>query len=309
MNRRWLLLLLLLVGWTASTRGADIERDPPPSETLQVVLDRIRTHADATAWKENGWTDAAIETWIEKLLKQLGDATGKELKAPVQFKEVKPAGDADVTLRNMLRIGKNIKGGVVYDSIVLADGNAELSTVRNSIVIARRVVTTSSIDNSLIISGRYFRCSSARNVANPAGPGSILLSRAYGEINSAQDTTICAPLGLDATTANNVTLVNSKFTRVLNQQNVQIVNKPLPLGEPPASPLEKQLEHLGYMSTPLGVLFRFQGRRLFAEKDLPIVDERGEAIKELAGWTLTHVDLRMALFTSGDQEACMFKAK
>ncbi|HZN33075.1 MAG TPA: hypothetical protein VFB80_04620 [Pirellulaceae bacterium] len=295
--------------FAAAAWAGDIDRDPPPQESLQLVLDRIHTHAGGAAWKERNWTDAAIEGWIDKLLKQLGEATGKELKAPVRLKDVKPAGDTDQLLRGHLKIGKHVKQSSVYDSIVLADGNAELSTVKNSIVIARSVATTSSVENSLIIAGRYFRCSSDRVVnANPTS--SILISRGHGEITIARGTIICAPLGIEVSLAENVTFVNCKVNRALNQQNVQMVNgKPLPLGEPPVSALEKQLELLGYMPSPPGALFRFQGRRLFAEKDQPIVDELGAPVKELAGWSLSHVDLRMALFTSGEQEACLIRAR
>lgn len=310
MKLRCLLISLLCCGWTVAASAGDIERDPPPADSLQFVLNRIHAHAASDAWKENGWSDPQLEAWIEKLLKQLSATTGKDLKPMVKLKDTKPAGEMDTVLRGALRIGKNVKHSIVQDSIVLADGTAELSTVRNSIVIARSAVTATSTDGSLIIAGRYFRVSSDR-VAAGAAPGSVLLSRGYGEINFARGTILCAPLGLDvAAVAENAIYVNCKPRQAPPQDTGRAVNgPPLPLGEPPHSALEKQLELLGQMTAPPGVLFRFQGRRLFAEKDQPIVDERGQAVKELAGWTLSHVDLRMALFVNGDQEACLFKAR
>src|SRR5262245_30389994 len=114
--KAWLLASVVVVGASAAAAAGDIERDPPPGESLQLVLDRIRTHAAGEAWKENGWTDAAIEGWIDKLLKQLSSATGKDFKPPVRLKDVKPP-DAnvlanpggDAVLRGALRIGKSAK--------------------------------------------------------------------------------------------------------------------------------------------------------------------------------------------------------
>jgi len=315
MNVRWMAIALIWPALLATARAGDIERDPPPQETLQAVLDRIRTHAAGDSWKAEGWSDPAIEAWIDKLLKQLSESTGKELTAPVRFKDTRPAGDMDLLLNGQLRIGKNVKHSTIQNSIVLADGVAELSIVRNSIVIARSIVTTSTVDNSLIIAGRYFRTSSTRVVAGQASTN-ILLSRGYGEISIARNAILSAPLGVDVVSlADNVTFLNCKPRAanpaiVLQQNNVQNVNgKPLPLGEPPVSPLEKQLELIGYMALPQGAMFRWKGVRLFAEKDQPIVDERGEAVKDLAGWKLSHVDARMAHFSNGDQEACILKPR
>lgn len=319
MNGRRLLAVgfLAALSFDDAALAADIERDPPPSETLQMVLDRIHTHAAGEVWKQAGWTDAALEGWIDKLLKQLSETAGKELKAPLRLADVKPpdanaqANPNDLVVRGGLRVGKNLKHSIVQDSILLADGNVEVSTVRNSIIIGRSIVTASSCDSSLIVAGRYFRVSSDR-VAAGTSPGSVLLSRGYGEINFARGSILCAPLGLEVVAlAEGATYVNCKPRQDPQQNNgsKSVTGKPLPLGEPPASPLEKQLELVGYMTAPQGALFRFQGRRLFAEKDQPIVDENGVAVKDLAGWTLSHVDLRMALFTSGDQEACVFKAR
>jgi len=227
----------------------------------------------------------------------------------VAFKDVQPAGDNDQILRGHLRIGKNVTAGTVENSLILADGNVQVSILRNSIVIARGIATTSTIENSILIAGRYARASSDRITAGKSA-GSIVLSRGYADVNFARGTTICAPLGVEVSLAQDATFINSKVTRAGTQNNVKNIDgKPLPLGEPPASPLEKQMELLGYVAAPQGALFRFAGRRLFAEKDQPIVDERGEPVKELAGWTLAHIDTRMALFTSGEQEALLLKGR
>ncbi len=309
MNGRRIIAAVWLCMWAGLAAAGDIERDPPPQETLQVVLDRIHTHAAGTTWKEAGWTDAAIEGWLEKVLKQLSEATGKELKPPVALQDVRAAGDNEQILRGHLRIGKKITASTVENSILLADGNVQVSILRNSIVIARGIATTSTIENSILIAGRYARASTDRITAGKSS-GSILLSRGYADVGFARGTTICAPLGVEVSLAQDATFFNSKLTRAATQQNVKnIRGKSLPLGEPPVSPLEKQMELIGYVSGPQGALFRFAGRRLFAEKDQPIVDERGEPVKELAGWTLSHVDTRMALFTSGEQEACLFKGR
>jgi hypothetical protein len=309
MNFHWILLSAALLLVAAFASAGDIQRDPPPQETLQFVLDRIHTHAGGTSWKEAGWTDAAIEGWLEKVLKQLGEATGKEHKLPVALKDVRPAGDNDQILRGHLRIGKNVTASTVENSIILADGNVQVSILRNSIVIARGIAATSTIENSILIAGRYARASSDRISAGKSA-GSVVLSRGFADVSFARGTTICAPLGIEVSLAQDATFINSKVLRAATQNNVKNIDgKPLPLGEPPASPLEKQLELIGYASAPQGALFRFAGRRLFAEKEQPIVDERGEPVKELAGWKLAHVDARMALFTSGEQEACVFKGR
>src|SRR5690242_7895544 len=95
MMRRFLLAIAFAGAIMASNAiQAEIPRkDPPPGDTLQAVLDRIREHAASDNWKQPGWTDEKIEAWLDKLVGSVAKAGEvPDLKLPVRLTEVK-AGD------------------------------------------------------------------------------------------------------------------------------------------------------------------------------------------------------------------------
>src|SRR6478609_7488559 len=77
-------------------------------ETLSAILGRIHEHAATKAWREEGWKDEQIETWLEQVIGKIAVAAKlPELKLPVRFADVKPSeGTTPPSRKNALLVGK-----------------------------------------------------------------------------------------------------------------------------------------------------------------------------------------------------------
>src|SRR5262245_20250454 len=78
----WLLCILT----TAAAQPDDPRNPPLLNDTLQSVLDRIRLHVASDDWKKDGFQDAAIEKWLDRVVGVIATAAGRpDLKLPVRL--------------------------------------------------------------------------------------------------------------------------------------------------------------------------------------------------------------------------------
>src|SRR5947208_2661940 len=130
------LVLLILIGISATATRAEIPRIDLKQDTLQAVLDRIHDHAANDAWKQGGFKDDAIEKWLERLVGSVAKAAEfPELKLPVRLTDVKPPPPENPagkprgrSLSGALIVAKDadLKTAMLRDSVILADGAVEV---------------------------------------------------------------------------------------------------------------------------------------------------------------------------------------
>lgn len=306
--------------------AADVSRNAPPTtDTLQAVLDRIQLHAKDDAWQQGGLQDEVIEKWVQKLIASVAKATDRpDLKLPVTLGDVTPADPMRLAINpQSLLIGKEFQRLLIpRNSIILVDGNVELGIPQDSIVIARGAVTVSGAKNSIIISGTYIT-SSHDGDPGGAGAGSVLISRGWMNVGSANGSTLVAGEGMIVGRSTDALFVNSPlpqedgpFARHTNAKAVKATD--LPLEPLPRHPLAEKITLISLIqgqpaptgrpsptrnSPAAGAVFRFADRRYVADLNQPIVDEAGQAVADLQGWKLSFAGDKLAVFAKGDAQA------
>ena len=307
----------------ATAAGADNRRDPPPErDTLQSVLDRIRDHAAAEAWKEEGWKEDYVEAWLDKLVASVARGTElPELKVPVRLGEVRPADPARAFLGGGLFVGQDQKISSLRNSIVLADGNVEAMMIENSVVVARGCVSATMTRGSLIVAGSYVQLSMAGAPNGTPKDNNLVVTRGWADIRSAYGTIVVAGEGAASSRAQDCIFVNAEApavrlpgARATTTRSVKIAD--LPLEPLPVHPLSAKIELLGMIQKEVegpipnrtemkntGIVFRFDGCRYVAEVGEPIIDEAGTPVESLRGWKLTHAAGSTAVFDNGAAEA------
>jgi hypothetical protein len=329
---------ILLIGFVAAYATLAIgsvlaevpRKSPPPGDTLQAVLDRIRNHAANDAWKQPDWKDETIEAWLDKLVGSVAKAAElPDLKLPVRMADVTPGDPAQgfgfgIRRGGTLFIGKDFKLSSLAGAIVLADGSVNINSARNCVIVARGAVTTSSSHQCVIVSGAYVSISifdgDRRSIS-----GSLVATRGWADINSAHGTIIAALQGTDVNEHEGAVFVNAEVpparARPLAAQpkvsrSVHVPDLPLePLHN---DPLAAKIEPLGvihgkipvlgapaprFRVEPTGLVFRFEGRRYVADLGKPIVDEGSQTVEALREWTLTYGGDRLAIFRKNDLDA------
>jgi hypothetical protein len=290
------------------------------ADTLDVVFDRIHTHSLSEAWERPDWKDEAIEAWLEKtaetVVKSIDD---RVVTLPIYFKDTTTAkakleGIAEserwIGIRSSERwVGKNLNVRACQKSILLVDGNVQMSLAEDSIIIARGIVTISTARRCMIISG--IQTTIEFDVEN------LVLSRGWVYVENGKGPIVVAQNGARFCDSTNVFLVNSivDIPPLVPTELVVIRTKELPLGRIPTHPLQSKirLHNILYdgkslhrfsrvKAKPEGVLFEYEEMRYAAYIDKPIVDEAGGIVKALEKWKLTYVAGSIAMFTNGDAE-------
>lgn len=326
---------------------ADLPRlMPPKQEGLQAVLERIRMHAGNDAWKQGGFSDEVIEKWLEKLVGEIAkEAKLPELKVPVKQAELAPV---DLNQRNAaprgLIICKDLKPGMLLlrNSIVLADGKVSVESAHDCVIIARGAVTVKHSQGSVIVSGVHVSIPMLDGVPNDAKRGSLLVSRGRVDVRSTYGSRIVSPAGFDADRSplnRDLVLINTPAKPVNPAMAALFAGRGAPpvMVQIPGLPLDLLPEHgmsnkisllgavhaerqvqIGFGApvirsradvVPVGAVIRYQGKRYVADLDQPIVDEAEEVVAGLRGWTLTFVDEKTAIFSSGEADAVVRAAE
>ena len=133
------------------------------------------------------------------------------------------------------------------------------------------------------------------------------MSRGYLDVSIVQGGIVHAGEGVEGSICRECSFVNCSRTRNAARDNNKLVTaKAFTLGSPPLSALTGQIDLVASTSPP-GAVFRFQGRRLFAELNTPIVDETGQPVVPREGWRLTFADARVCVFSKEGQDAVIHR--
>lgn len=292
-----------------SIAAADRERNSrPDANSLSAILERIRGHAAGRAWQVEGWSDATIEQWLLTTTTAVTTAAGQPgYQLPVKFAEVQAADPAGRRLPldgGHLVVGSDLKLAHVHRSIILADGNAELSFADSCVVVARGAVSIAHASNCLVIAGAAVEISHDGNGLPGPGAGSIVLSRGWIDVGHAKGTCLVAHEGAIVSHANGVIFVGPEPKTSHRDAACKVVKLPLafPMEPRPADALEGKLKVVGTVR-PKGLVFHFDGKRYVADVHKPITDEAGAAVAALAAWKVTFVGDETAVFSNGQVDA------
>ncbi|MGI8979042.1 MAG: hypothetical protein ACR2FY_07440 [Pirellulaceae bacterium] len=278
------------------------------------MLPRIRDYVANDDWKKEGFSDKALEAWLDKLIADLAKATeDKELALPVRFADGKPAAEG-ARPRNALLFTKGGEvHGHVQSSIIFCDGNIKVPFAFNSVIVARGVVYVAHAQECVIISGSFVhvshcdtgrRAAAAGGAVGGAGPRrSIALSRGMTDLSHATTCVLFAPLGIEVGHAEGCAFINHAAPDARGipgrQANVRVAMPIPPLETIQLHPLGKQVDFLGVLDSDKGAVIRFEGKRYVAEQDAEIVDEAGKPVEKLAGWRLAFVNSSVLVFGRG----------
>lgn len=326
------ILMLLLFG--APSFAAE-EANKPIDNTLSAILGRIHEHAASKIWRADGWKDEQIETWLEGVVGKIAPAAKLPLKLPVRFADVKPTDEASrQSFDQALLVGKNFRlvSTKLRNCIVLADGNFLADSVQGCIVIARGAISVTSSDSSIIVAGAYARTNAdgqSRNLTSGSlflSPGWVNAETIYGSVIYAGEG-IATGRQLDGGVFINATLVVSDTLSPLVQRRPRTVKvRDLPIGDLVNDPLYSQLDvsgiiypeamdvgdPLGFVTRlnrntsrprPIGLVLRFQNRRYVVNIGKPILDQNEKPVDDLAGWKLSYVNDKLAIFSNGQADA------
>jgi hypothetical protein len=312
--------------------SADVPRDLlRQDDSLQAVLDRIHRYAGSDAWQKDGISDDKTEAWLAGLVGKLAKAAAfPELKVPVQLAEVKTQAPAQAAaLQSALLVGKDLdlKAVRLSNCIVLSDGNVELGRAYGCVIIARRTITVrQSSQYCVLAAGLNVTVSGYDGQPGSTENGSVILSRGWVTIAGSYGSIIAAREGVTVSRPHGTLFVNTEVPkqRVSNSavpsKSIQVAD--LSLERIPEHPLANRVEISGVVTLPdeasplrltllrqwqdpTGVVFRFQGRRYVAGLQKPLVDESGEEVQGLKGWKLSHVDEKIAVFSTDEADAVL----
>jgi hypothetical protein len=263
--------------------------------------------AQAKAAQAKDWNPKTLEAQLDALIRVLAAETGKkDLKLPVTFAELGQAPMGPFARGTLLK-EKRVKTSMVDRSIVLADSIAEVSLARNSIIIAPVAAIVSSCENSLVISGQLV------NVPSPRG--SVILCNTRLESLLVRDSVLGCPQGVQVSHAQGSTFVNSAIPMRPGglapggAENKSVEVQGIVFGaKAPPSPLEGKLTiTLATQQDQALALFKLPDGtgEYVARYEQEIKTPQGKPIEALQGWRLIYAGNQLAVFSKGDEIACV----
>jgi hypothetical protein len=334
-------MMLVSVAWlllpdAAKHVTAQEKAEEASPDTLQTVLDRIHKHAANKTWRGEGWKDERIETWVDGLTGKVAAAANfPALKAPVHFADVKPTDEANSRSHDhVLLVGKNFRllTTKLRNCLVLADGNFLADSVQSCVIVARGAISVTASESSILIGGAYVRSNSdgqTRNLEN----GSLFVTPGWAHADTINGSLIYAGEGIttgrriDGGVFINATLVLSEAMSVTSQRRPRSVKvRDLTVGDLVNNPLSSRLDVTGVIypeaaespdllglvmrggldtarPRPIGLILRFEGRRYVVNIGKAIVDQNEQPVESLAGWKLSYVNDKMAIFSNSQADA------
>jgi hypothetical protein len=322
---------LSALGWAEVPRGAAVQPD-----TLQAVLDRIHEHSATEEWKKEGFKDDEIEKWLDKVVESVAKAAEfPDLKLPTRLSEVKPGNPMPGRpMLKVLMVGKDVRlrDIAVRDSIVLADGNVELSRIDGCVIVARGAVTAhASSANSVIVAGALVKLGQYDGNPGNTTNGSLIVTRGWADLGAAYGTMVVAPEGITVGRSEGAIFINSPVPQpavllggvpaVARDRGSRSVKAPdLALEALPSHPLGQKVNVTGVLrgEAPAGagafsrvrnptgctaLVFRFEGKKYVADMGEPIVDEAGHPVPALRGWKLGAIGHGRAILSGPDADA------
>jgi hypothetical protein len=252
--RRYLSKLVVATWLSAATTPSTWAEDPktaPPANQLQGVLERIHQHVASGDGKKEGLQDDQIEAWLDKLVASIAKAANRpDLKVPVRLADVKPVELPERGINaEALFVGRDFEWrdlSTFRKSIVLADGNVKVDRLEDCVIIARGAVDVrSTAQNCVIVAGAFAKVSRDGGDFGREAPGSLIVSRGWAEVQSANGSIVAAPEGATIGSSQNALFINASFAGRDRGGSKTIKVPDLPLEAMPAHPLSNLIKVQG----------------------------------------------------------------
>ena len=302
--------------------------------SFDALVARVRRGATDDAKLED-WQDGAIDVALAQLVSQVRDAAKNDaFELPVELADMQ-----DVTTEprpQRLRPGTLwvSRGGTADHAtrnVILADGSVEIGFATQCVIIARGAVDISHGNGNVVVAGHFVQVAHDGNrgpgarrppgfappgAAAPPGPpptdGSILVSGGPIVVSHATGTVCSSPRLVDVGFATGVTFLNSPNVEAGRTEACQAVQAAdLALAPPEkANPLEGKLKVTQIVSNGRQdrrfVLVDDNGVERVVRPGEPVRDAAGQPVAALAGWKLTFVGDRIAVFSNGTEDATFY---
>jgi hypothetical protein len=309
-------ICILLTALFGRSGAAPVPVEPQPETELPDLFDRVRTVTRAQDWQREDWTDPQLEQRLEKLVSAVADATGGNAtaKLPVKFADVRhrPAERRPGAIEQLV-VSDNVNLSRAERSIILSDGNVRISFANDCLIVARGAVNVSHGRRNVIVAGHFIhtshdgRSQPMRGAVAGGGmpamqvvePGSLLISGLAVDVSHAHGSIVVAPSLVRISHANGCSFINSPRREIgHNNGCAEFADDKFPHISAPQHALGAEIS-ITWIQPRKGAVFTYRDRRYVAEIDKPIVDEAGQPVVALEGWTITYVDEGFVLFSKG----------
>ena len=288
-----LFLLLPLTAFPQERAASDL--------TFDELITRIEKLASSGAWRSKEWDGAEIQSWVEKRLARLADATNrKEIAAMSVSQALRHKSEAGRRGGGHIEVGRDVKIPHANHAVVLASGNVTIGHANDCLVIAGGAVEIAHGRNNVVFGGHYIHVShDGRGRPGSSAQGSVLVSSGMIDVSHATMTICSAPKLVQISHATAVEFVDSPNRSISHDAASRVHTLDQPIVAARKDHALKSKLSLSWFVEDSGVVFRLSGKRYVAELGATIKDESGKPVGELKGWKLTYVSDHFALFKKG----------
>jgi hypothetical protein len=275
--------------------------DSPHELSLPKLLDQVKQaiHAkDPAKALADGKLEKSLDCWVQ-VLGQVSGHTG--ILPPVRFDELKYAayeqrGEEGGELHDSLLIFRRGRLKSAARCVILADELVEIDHVQDCIIFTRAAAILDHCGNSVVIAGQVIQATGVY--------GSILVAGSVVDLTNASDSVVAAANEVTAQLVSNVSAVNSRLDRTVQQAGIRGVRLPeLSFAKPDAkNPLAEQVTLIETLweGDPVARLRTKGGTDQIVKYGKTIVGPEGRPIPELKGWTHCFANRGVAVFTDGN---------
>jgi hypothetical protein len=229
-------------------------------------------------------------------------------------------------------VGKDIdlKTTSIRNCVILADGNVDVSGADSSVIVSRGTVTIHSISQlSVIVAGTLAKLRlDGRPGNNDAG--SLVVSRGWVDMGSSSYGTLVAaheginPGRFQGTVFINAAVPPARLDPQGGNLSRSVAVNDLPLERLPTHPMSDKFTLLGVLHgkrqpagplgiarisrsslDPIGIVFRYGGRKYVAELGQTILDEAGNPVADLQHWKLAQAMGSLAILSGSDADVVL----
>jgi hypothetical protein len=304
----------------ASGAAARSDATTRSAVTFDKLTDRVRKLA-AAAGPPVDPKDPVVREALDTLVAEVKAATGRnDFELPVTLDDV--ASVTEEARPQEVRPGVLwvCRGGATTGAtraVILADGNVSVAYANECVIVARGAVDVSHGADNVIVAGQFIQVSHDGNAlpgAAGARPGknhgSLLVCGGPITVSHAKGTTLSSPGAVDLASATDATFLNSPKVKASHQQNCTTAKSAAALTlapKEPANPIAEKLNVTQVLPSDRagqgGVVVTVGGVELVVREGNEVRDGAGKPVPELAGWKLSAIGERFAVFSDGKQDA------
>jgi hypothetical protein len=283
--------------------------DSPHELSLPQILDQVKraTRAkDPAKVCADGKLEKLLDCWV-RVLGQTSGQTG--ILSPVRIGDLKYAayeqrGEDGGEWHDSLLILRRGRLKSAARCVILADELVEIDHAQDCIIVTRSAAKLDHCGNSVVIAGQLIQATGAY--------GSILVAGSVVDLSNASDSVVAAADEVTAQFVSNVTAVNSRISRTVQQTEIRDVRLPeLSFAKPEAkNPLAERVHLIETLweGDPVARVRTKGGTDQIVKYGRAIVGPGGGPVPELRGWTLCFANRGVAIFTDGD-DCAVLRAK